>query len=630
MPQRLQTVVACATFVLAADVAPAAAQAQRRQPAPLEQRASAAPGRILGIVCDEAGLAINGVNIVALGTTLASVQSDAGGRFSLRLPPGEYILRASREGYISSFREPVRVQTSTPIERNIILIRVGEIDRVVLASMTGNASRQPTGTSEPSPAGLRDHAHSELAWRLRHLTRSILRDGMASGTDVANGNRTAESFTGRGSLLDRALVTSANAATRFFTATDFNGSLNFLTTGTFTDLEGWRPEPWSRGVAYVSLGAPVGGFGDWTVRGAVNAGDLSSWVLAGEYRARPEMDHRVRVGMSYSVQGDLSAASTRRIVGVDTRSAGSVFGADRWRIRPGVEVEYGLRIDRHDYVALPDLVSPHAGARFQVAPRTRVAVSAAQHVVAPGANEFLPPNSSGVWLPPERTFSPLDRGSSLRAGRVRAYDVAVERDFGDAAVATTVSVRRFRQFSRHQVATLFGTRSRRGAGHYRVATPGDVAIDGWGVSVVRRVTRRVQAAVDYTVSAARWTEGAEFGVVSRTAPSVARAGTERLHDVIVHVDADIPESDTRVTLAYRGNSAFSRASRSEPLPAAGGRFDLEVRQALPYRPLRGSQLEVLFAIRNLFRDARAEGSLYDELLTTAPPLRLMGGVRVRF
>jgi hypothetical protein len=46
--------------------------------------------------------------------------------------------------------------------------------------------------------------------------------------------------------------------------------------------------------------------------------------------------------------------------------------------------------------------------------------------------------------------------------------------------------------------------------------------------------------------------------------------------------------------------------------------------------LPGSRLELLFAVRNLHRDPGSEGSMYDELLTTAPPLRLMGGVRVRF
>ena len=51
-------------------------------------------GHIRGVVRDEHGSAVGGVSIVALGTTLASAQSDSTGRFTLALPPGEYVLRA--------------------------------------------------------------------------------------------------------------------------------------------------------------------------------------------------------------------------------------------------------------------------------------------------------------------------------------------------------------------------------------------------------------------------------------------------------------------------------------------------------------------------------------------------------
>jgi hypothetical protein len=63
---------------------------------------------------------------------------------------------------------------------------------------------------------------------------------------------------------------------------------------------------------------------------------------------------------------------------------------------------------------------------------------------------------------------------------------------------------------------------------------------------------------------------------------------------------------------------------------AAGRFDLRLHQALPYQPIRGASLEVLVAVRTLFRELGRGGSFYDELLTVSPPLRLMGGVQVRF
>jgi hypothetical protein len=95
------------------------------------------------------------------------------------------------------------------------------------------------------------------------------------------------------------------------------------------------------------------------------------------------------------------------------------------------------------------------------------------------------------------------------------------------------------------------------------------------------------------------------------------------------VDVDIPESDTRVSVAYRVNSAFSRAGLGVQ-PGLGARFDMQINQALPFQPVRGGRLEVLVAVSNLLRDLRQAGSLYDELLTVSPPLRFLGGVQIRF
>jgi len=104
---------------------------------------------------------------------------------------------------------------------------------------------------------------------------------------------------------------------------------------------------------------------------------------------------------------------------------------------------------------------------------------------------------------------------------------------------------------------------------------------------------------------------------------------ERLHDLLTSIEMDIPESDTRVSVAYRVDSAFSRAGFGAT-PGLGARFDMQVNQALPFQPVRGGRLEVLVAVSNLMRDLRQSGSLYDELLTISPPLRLLGGVQIRF
>ena len=59
---------------------------------------------------------------------------------------------------------------------------------------------------------------------------------------------------------------------------------------------------------------------------------------------------------------------------------------------------------------------------------------------------------SGIWLPPQRTFSSLVTGRPLEAERTKHVEVEVERDFA----AATVSLRAFRQHVDDQLVTLFG------------------------------------------------------------------------------------------------------------------------------------------------------------------------------
>jgi hypothetical protein len=119
-------------------------------------------------------------------------------------------------------------------------------------------------------------------------------------------------------------------------------------------------------------------------------------------------------------------------------------------------------------------------------------------------------------------------------------------------------------------------------------------------------------------------------IIAVVAPSAVRVGNERNHDLTTSINANIPETSTKVTLSFRLNSAFSQPDLTRLESAARGRFDLELRQALALRPTRSSKTELLLVVRNLFRDVDEVGSMYDELLTVAPPMRIMGGFQVRF
>jgi len=626
MPRHLSVFVAITFTVLTVDHVSAQSPPMGRPADPIAIQAAALGGRIHGVVRDDVGRGVGDASVLAMGRTLALARSDAQGHFALALPAGDYILRATRDGYVSTYREAVRVQTSAQLERNITLLRQGvrTIERTVATASVGGAIALPPDEAEIVAAG--DHSHSEAAWRLRHLPRSVLRDGSGPGTDLI-GDGTDQP---KRSMFDNTLGRTAHASTSFFAGTDFKGQVNFLTTSAVDATHGWLPVEWPRGVASVAVGAPVGTHGEWSVHGAVNASDLSSWVLLGEYEANESLSHAFRLGMSYSSQATIARQSAALSVpAADMRNVGGIYGFDLWRIRPGLTLDYGVRFDRYDYVA-SRFISPRAGARVTLFKNTDLITVASSRTVAPGADEFLPPASTGLWLPPERTFSSLISGKPLKAEQVSHFEIGIERSFGQIDAVRTISVRRFRHAVTNQVATLFGMDETSDIGHYYVASPGNVDFDGWGVRLSTQFTRRVSTSIDYSSGVGAWDQRRGAWVIRQHAPSVVRPDRERLHDLVTSVDAAFPETSTRLSAVYRFNSGFSTPDPGVSSPVAAGRFDVQVHQGLPFQPIRGGKIEAVFALQSLFRDSRDPGSFYDELLTVAPPKRLLSGVQVRF
>lgn len=607
------------------------AQSQTR-PVLATREAAMRTGVVSGTVRDDAGQGVAGVAVSAIGTIQAQARTDGAGHFRLPLVPGDYILRAARDGYVSPYRESIRVRASSQLERNIVITRQPDLKerKVLLASTgltTGDVPLVPALEDAPTTRSATVLERVQ-AWYMRYLPRTVLRDGGQVPVE-----RVAPEFRDRGSLFDRALVGSARAASAYFLDADFSGQVNLLTTSAVGAAAGGRIEL-PRGVAYLSVGAPVGTHGDWRVRGALSAGGLASWVALAEYEARDARPHAFRVGMSYGAQRLVDASGTAFLMSGATRNAGSIYGIDRWRVRPGLELEYGLRADRFDYVQGRGFLSPKAGVRVGVLPRTFVTASAFRAVVAPGVDEFLPPSSAGTWLPPERSFSSLVPTAAFRPERVLRWEAGVEREFGPIGQTRTVSLKRFHETTRDQLATMFGVDAGGRVGHYYVGTAGDVALDGWSVRVSGQFASRVRASVDYSISEAHWIHGVQARPIGAAMPSAIRPSSERLHDITSSLQAMVPESRTWVSVAYRMNTAFARPDAFGIEPILDGRFDVQVRQGLPFQPINGGTVEVLVAINNLFRDPSTGvsfgSSFYDELLTVRTPRRVMGGVQVRF
>jgi hypothetical protein len=611
--------------------------------------ARAVHGSISGVVSDDRGGPIAGAMVSALGTaTMAKATTDASGWFLIEaLPMGDYTLQAHRTGFAGSARATVRV-SGLPASLQRLQLRRLEAPvatsgaapvaaRPIMAAgiglPAGTLADQPDETAASDTTARDDHSHSESAWRMRHIKRSILKDSSPIITVVErDGDITPDSFAGT-SFFERAVGSAASLATTFFTDLPFSGEVNLLTTSAFASPgQLFSGDLLPRGVAYMAIGAPAAG-GDWRVRAAMNQGDLSSWNVAGGFQAHEQSTHAYKFGLSYSTQDYLGGNPAALAAATDgSRNVGELYALDRWTITRGLAVEYGGRYGRYDYLPDRGIFSPRVGITIEPATNTRVSAIVAQRMLVPGAEEFVASERPGPWLPPERTFAPLGgpgRTNEFSVERARYLDLMIEHDF-DAPYS--IGLRRFYQSVDDQLVTLFGLNVPGGphsVGHYYVANAGSLGADGWAVRFSTAPNKRVRGSVDYSVAHAHWLTRGDMGDIAAWAPAAIRAESEELHDVTTSLTTEIPETATRVFVFYKINTGYTRSDMSQMRPGLDARFDVQVNQALPFE-IAGTRWEVLLGLRNLFRDPNDPASVYDELLVAKPPKRVVGGFLVRF
>jgi hypothetical protein len=313
-----------------------------------------------------------------------------------------------------------------------------------------------------------------------------------------------------------------------------------------------------------------------------------------------------------------------------SRNVGAMYAMDNWRITPELQIGYGAKYARYDYLVDRGLISPRVTMVLQpdMTDSLKLRTTVMHREVAPGAEEFIPP-SVGLWLPPERTFSQVSRGSFLPERHDQA-EIAVDREWAGHVV---IGVRAFAEQVEDQVVTIFGVAGGDTpveAGHYQVGSAGDFAAHGWGVSASRAVGDHVRASVDYTQAQTRWHgRSPDLDTLLALAPSVVRR-EERIHDLTASVQSIVSPSGTRLLVVYKLNTAYAASSVGDLTPNAGVRFNVQVNQGLPFMNFTSAQWELLVAISNLFKEAAYENSVYDELMVVRPPKRVLGGVTVRF
>jgi hypothetical protein len=474
----------------------------------------------------------------------------------------------------------------------------------------------------------------ESAWRIRHARRSVLKEVTIPSELLTEGDRPpgADVMSPHGAFLG--LDAPARFATNLFASGPFSGQVNLLTAGSFdTPLQLFSPDSLSRNIAYLKVTAPVGTHADWTVRGALTRADLTSWIVAGSYTTRTPARHQYDVGMSYSTQRYEGANPLAlRDVTEGTRNAANLYGYDTIALGSAATLSYGAAFGRYDYLDQRNLISPRAELTVAPADRWRLSAVISRPELAPGAEEFLPPGDTGIWLPPQRTFSAIDPAHRFESERGLQTSVALERDFGPS----TVSVRAFRQRTADQLVALFGTelplQPSAKLGHYFVANLSQAKADGYSAGFRTLIANRVRGSVGYTTALAELSPADELRYLL-VLPTSASGSPTRIHDVSTSIETEVPETATRVLVLYRVSNGFVRAGtagESTPRTAVDGRFDVQLRQSLPFMNFSNAKWEMLIAVRNFFRETSPDQSFYDELLVARPPKRLVGGVTLHF
>lgn len=573
-------------------------------------------GSVEGKVVDDAGAPIAGATVSALGATSALAVSDTTGHFRLGgLPAGPYLVRAHYAGYIPSRRKFVEVR---PSGRTTVAVSLRRTERVLTAGFGSTAGGDSQATDD----------HSDVAWYLRHVPRSVLKDvdrrGVIAGVDDKSPDRD------RPGVLARTVTSPAHFATNLFDDLPFTGQVKLLTASSFDRIEGlFSSEMSSHGVAALSLGGPVGAWGDWAIQGITAQGDLGTWFLAGTFRSHAPAAHVYDVNVAYATQRFSSPLTEfPRSASGDSRAVGSVFGVDRWQVAPQVALTYGARYSRYDYVSGPGLLSPRAELALKPMTGVQIRTSISRAVLVPGAEEFLPPLAGGLWVPSERTFDWLSP-QPFTSERANNYEFVIERDLRGGYA---INARTFYQEVSNQLVAWFGSAdgsSTLTGSHYHVGTMGDVDAKGWSMSFSNATNSHVRGSITYQMTTASWVQMGDAGLVGLVAASPADARKVRFHDLTTSVETELPGTGTRVFALYKIDSAFGRSVK-DSRPGLDGRFDVQVSQPLPMLDFTSAQWQFVFAVRNMFREMTPGASVYDELLVVQPPKRLVGGLVVRF
>ncbi len=603
-------------------------------------------GNIEGRVADDRGIPLTGAMVSALGSTSATAVTDQSGWFVMRsLPAGSYMVRAHMRGFAPSRRQLVEVRATSSTRVSATLQRTAAVPtsaqpatpppppKIIAAGLAPVGLEFDPLAIDPlrakSDPGDAAEDRSEKDWRIRHLPRSVLK----TTTERTAATESERASKGEAPPALAAAARGKSSPARRLADLPVTGQVNLMTSGSFDGgSRVWASDSTGRGSALLTVAGPAWDYGDWTAR-MVTQADLGAWFLSGAFRNRAPARHVYNVGFSYSTQRTASANPLGSFgppglerAALAGRAAGTLYGVGQVVLSRRLTIDYGARYSRYDYLAGAGLFSPSVMVTLAPVDRFRIRAGASRRLLAPGAEEFLEPLTSALWVPPARTFVGFSPAVPERTVR---YDVAVEHDITPGLMVSFGSS--YQNTTDQQITYFGGTPAGGSLRHYGIGDAGDVVARGWRVGVSHSLLSRLRGSVVYEITDARWLPAAGPGADLLLVGYRPRPTTERLRDLTTSVETVLPVTATQVYVAYRVNTGFARFGGADPTGAGlDSRFDLQVTQRLPFMGFTSSQWQVLLAVKNLFRDASQDGSVYDELLVVKPPTRILGGVVVRF
>lgn len=525
-----------------------------------------------GVVEDSRGLPLLGafVAVIPLGSDQPHgiTVTDVRGQFAFAdLPEGLYTLLVGSLGFAGTVVQGINVPGAEPV--NLQLTAQGERELAVM------------------------EAPLDLGWALRRGKRDVLRSTDTTLVSDTGDVDTTRSFWAPAGSAD----TFPTPLTGEFRLWSFASTNNQRTIGVSSFALG-EGDSWS-------LTAHVGD------RGAIWASsDMTRDLGSG---------HELRVGFGYA-GGDFDFLQPN-----DSEERDSWVGrlevADSWQVHRALEVTVGAEYQHHTYLASSALVSPRVQVALTPFDGTRlfsgIGYQAKGLELTDEASAFEVVSLLG------QSNLVIEDMSAVRPERSIRYEIGVQQQIGDASLRMTA-------YYDDVTDELLGVWVASPGGHnsYLLFNVGDAGVRGFELAFAARLLDSVSGELSYVYRDRDRDYGALPVVADEFADELSSWRQGDTHELEATVDAEVESLRTSLRAVYNWRSGLP-VLRDGTLSDAFGRFDLRVRQPLPFAAL-DSEWSAMVQIRNVL-GPEYEG-LYNVSLAELLGLTrgIAGGLAVKF